>query len=72
MKSLGIYQNEPMVNLRRQFTPFGQTSMAHVMYSKDKAVNFGDGDGTQVPCTLFFKVSSNFIDILQRQLTVDK
>ena len=31
------------------------------LFIKDKAINLGDGDGMLVPCTLFFKVSSNFM-----------
>ena len=40
------------------------------VFIKDKVVNLGHGDGMQVPCTLFFEGSSNFIEILQRQLLV--
>ena len=48
---------------------FTQFAECHV-FIKDKVVNLGHGDGMQVPCTLFFEGSSNFIEILQRQLLV--
>ena len=35
---------------------------------KGKAVNFGDGEGMQVPCTLHFKGTTKFIDVLRQQL----
>ena len=34
-----------------------------------KAVNCGDGEGMQVPCTLYFKGHQKFIDILKKQLS---
>ena len=33
-----------------------------------KAVNLGDGKGMQVPCTLHFKGTTKFINILGQQL----
>ena len=33
---------------------------------KGKAVNLGDGDGMQVPCTLSFVGKVKFIEVLQR------
>lgn len=36
-----------------------------------KAVNRGDGEGMQVPCTLHFKGAKRFIDILKRELGGD-
>jgi hypothetical protein len=35
---------------------------------KGKAVNLGDGEGMQVPCTLHFKGTTKFIDVLRQQL----
>ena len=35
---------------------------------KSKAVNLGDGEGIQVPCTLHFKEATKFIDVLRQQL----
>ena len=35
---------------------------------KGKAVNLGDGEGMQVSCTLHFKGTTKFIDVLQQQL----
>ena len=35
---------------------------------KGKAVNLGDGKGMQVPCTLHFKGTKKFIDVLRQQL----
>ena len=35
---------------------------------KGKAVNLGDGDGMQVPCTLSFVGKVKFIEVLQKQL----
>ena len=35
---------------------------------KGKAVNLGDGEGIQVPCTLHFKGRTKFIHVLQQQL----
>ena len=34
---------------------------------KGKAVNLGDGEGMQVPCTLHFKGTTKFIDVLRQQ-----
>ena len=34
-----------------------------------KAVNCGDGQGMQVPCTLYFKGHQKFIDILKKELS---
>ena len=34
-----------------------------------KAVNWGDGEGMQVPCTLHFKDHQKFIDILKKELS---
>ena len=33
-----------------------------------KAINFGDGEGMQVPCTLNFKGHRKWIDILKKEL----
>ena len=33
-----------------------------------KAVNCGDGEDMQVPCTLYFKGRQKFIDILKKEL----
>ena len=35
---------------------------------KGKAVNFGDGERMQVPCTLHFKGTTKFIHVLRQQL----
>lgn len=35
---------------------------------KGKAVNLGDGEGMQVSCTLHFKGTTKFIDVLRQQL----
>ena len=35
---------------------------------KGKAINLGDGEGMQVPCTLHFKGTTKFIDVLRQQL----
>ena len=34
-----------------------------------KAVNCGDGEGMQVPCTLHFKGHQKFTDILEKELS---
>ena len=34
-----------------------------------KAVNCGDGEGMQVPCTLYFKGHQKFIHILEKELS---
>ena len=34
-----------------------------------KAVNCGDGEGMQVPCTLHFKRHQTFIDTLNKELS---
>ena len=34
-----------------------------------KAVNCGDGEGMQVPCTLYFKGHQKSIDILKKELS---
>ena len=34
-----------------------------------KALNCRDGEGTQVPCTLYFKGHQKFIDILKKELS---
>ena len=34
-----------------------------------KAVNRGDGEGVQVPCTLYFKGHHKFIDILKKEVS---
>ena len=34
-----------------------------------KAVNCGDGEGMQVPCTLHFNGDQKFIDILKKELS---
>ena len=58
-----------MENLRGQFfISFGQTYGSCHLFIKDKVVNLGHGDGMQVPSTLFVRGSSNFTEILQRQL----
>ena len=35
---------------------------------KGKAVNLGDGDGMQIPCTLSFVGKVKFIEVLQKEL----
>ena len=35
---------------------------------RGKAVNLGDGEGMQVPCTLHFKGTPKYINVLQQQL----
>ena len=35
---------------------------------KGRAVNLGDGEGMQVPCTLHFKGTTKFTDVLRQQI----
>ena len=37
---------------------------------RGKAVNLGDGEGMQVPCTLHFKGEKAFIEVLRKQLLI--
>ena len=33
-----------------------------------KRVNFGDGQGLQIPCTILFKKEEKYIEVLKKQL----
>ena len=34
----------------------------------EKRVNFGDGQGLQIPCTILFKKEEKYIEVLKKQL----
>ena len=40
-----------------------------VVVTQCKAVNCGDGEDMQVPCTMHFKGHQKFIDILKKELS---
>ena len=35
-----------------------------------KRVNFGDGQGLQIPCTILFKGEEKYIEVLKKQLNL--
>jgi len=45
-----------------------QHSSCSVVIKADKAVNFGDGEGMQVPCKLILAGQEKFVNILKKEL----
>ena len=35
-----------------------------------KRVNYGDGKGLQIPCTIFFKGEEKYIEVLKKQMNL--
>ena len=50
------------------FLEADQHSSCSVIIKADKAVNFGDGEGMQVPCKLRISGQEKFVNILKKEL----
>ena len=50
------------------FLEADQHSSCSVIIKADKAVNFGDGEGMQVPCKLRISGREKFVNILKKEL----
>ena len=45
-----------------------ENTSCKVVITSPKAVNLGDGLGMRIPCKLFFRGQSQFVDILEQEL----